>query len=146
MKEITATESYLELGVGDRGCQNEEPLHNCTTQHYIETFLDQCGCLPFYLRNEVISNLDFLIGSNSTFSRNLCVLPTNSNVFRQQKLVPQAACHLVLAWFSLVLSKLKEMLTLKIRCLQKLKLTKITQNGFNSLPNWKVRKSRLYSI
>ena len=53
LKEITATESYLELGVGDRGCQNEEPLHNCTTQHYIETFLDQCGCLPFYLRNEV---------------------------------------------------------------------------------------------
>ena len=67
LKEITATESYLELGVGDRGCQNEEPLHNCTTQHYIDTFLDQCECLPFYLRNEVISNLDFLIGSNSHF-------------------------------------------------------------------------------
>ena len=97
VKEITVTDSFLGMDMEDKGCQIEEPLHNCTTQHYIETFLDQCGCLPFYLRNEVISNLDFLIGSNSTFSRNLCVLPTNSNVFIQLKWIPLTACHLVLA-------------------------------------------------
>ena len=52
LKEIAATESYLGLEEGVRGCQNEEPLHNCTTRHSIDSLMDQCGCLPFYLRQE----------------------------------------------------------------------------------------------
>ena len=33
-----------------RKCQNEETLHNCTTSHYINSFIKQCNCLPFSLK------------------------------------------------------------------------------------------------
>ena len=46
MKDIKVTDSYLGLDMKHRGCQNEEPLDNCTTRHYIDTLLQQCGCLP----------------------------------------------------------------------------------------------------
>ena len=40
------TESYLGLDQSVRGCQNEESLHECTTKHYKQTALNQCGCVP----------------------------------------------------------------------------------------------------
>ena len=46
VKEIKVTESFLGLDMKDRGCQNEEPLENCTTRHYINDLLQQCNCLP----------------------------------------------------------------------------------------------------
>ena len=53
LKEITVTESYLGLDQDVRKCQNDEPLNNCTTRQYLDTFLGKCGCLPFNIRNEV---------------------------------------------------------------------------------------------
>ena len=50
LKEIRVTESYLGLDQEDRGCQNEEPLINCTTRKYNDTLLGECGCLPFNIR------------------------------------------------------------------------------------------------
>ena len=46
LKEITATDSYLSLDQDTKGCQNEEPMHKCTTRQFHETVLNQCGCLP----------------------------------------------------------------------------------------------------
>ena len=50
LKEIYVTDSYLGLDENVRGCQNVEPLHNCTTRLYLDTLLKDCGCLPFNIR------------------------------------------------------------------------------------------------
>ena len=49
-RQINVTESYLGLDANTKGCQNEEPLHNCTTRQYIDTIIGKCGCLPVNLR------------------------------------------------------------------------------------------------
>ena len=46
LKEIKVTDSFLGLDEDKKGCQNEEPFHNCTTRHYISSILKECGCLP----------------------------------------------------------------------------------------------------
>ena len=46
VKEIKATESYMGMDMKYRGCQDEEPLEDCTAKHYIDTLLHQCECLP----------------------------------------------------------------------------------------------------
>ena len=46
VKEITVTESFLEMDLDVRKCQNEEPMEECTTRHYINDLLQQCDCLP----------------------------------------------------------------------------------------------------
>ena len=43
-------DSFLELDEYIRGCQNEEPLDNCTTRQYIDSLMNQCGCLPYNIR------------------------------------------------------------------------------------------------
>ena len=50
LKEIKVTDSYLGLDEHVRGCQNEKSFHNCTTKHYIDSILKECGCLPFDVR------------------------------------------------------------------------------------------------
>ena len=51
LKEIIVTDSYLGLDENvSRGCQNVEPLNNCTTRLYMDTLLRDCGCLPFNIR------------------------------------------------------------------------------------------------
>ena len=50
LKEIRVTESYLGFDQEDRGCQNDEPMYNCTTRHYLETLLKECECLPLNIR------------------------------------------------------------------------------------------------
>ena len=50
LKEIIVTDSYLGLDENVRGCQNGEPLNNCTTRLYMDTLLRDCGCLPFNIR------------------------------------------------------------------------------------------------
>ena len=51
LKEITVTESYLGLHQAIRGCQNDEPIDNCTTRQYHNTILGKCGCLPINIRH-----------------------------------------------------------------------------------------------
>ena len=50
LKEIIVTDSYLGMDENVRGCQNVEPLKNCTTRLYMNTLLRDCGCLPFNIR------------------------------------------------------------------------------------------------
>ena len=50
LKEIRVTESFLGLDQDVRQCQHKEPLNNCTTRQYLDTFLGECGCLPLNIR------------------------------------------------------------------------------------------------
>ena len=50
LKEIDATDSYLDLSEEVKGCQNGESFVNCTTKKFIDSLLGQCGCLPFDIR------------------------------------------------------------------------------------------------
>ena len=50
LKEIEATDFYLGLDQDVKKCQNNEPLHNCTTRKYLEAVLAKCKCLPSNLR------------------------------------------------------------------------------------------------
>ena len=50
LKQIRVTESYLGLDQDVRGCQNDEPYDNCTTRHYLNTMLGECGCISFNTR------------------------------------------------------------------------------------------------
>ena len=61
LKEIEATDSYLGLNQNVIECQNVEPLFNCTTRHYINSIITECGCLPFTLAisEKVGSGLQF---------------------------------------------------------------------------------------
>ena len=51
LMEIKVSESYLGLDQAVRGCQNEEPMFNCTTRHYRDTIFNQCGCLTFSIKS-----------------------------------------------------------------------------------------------
>ena len=53
LKEVEVTDSYLGLDLDIRKCQNEEPFDNCTTRQYINTIIQECGCLPL---NMILSN------------------------------------------------------------------------------------------
>ena len=50
IKEIKVSQSYLRLDRDVRNCQNNEQFDNCTTTHYLDTILGECGCLPSYMR------------------------------------------------------------------------------------------------
>ena len=50
LKEIKVSDSYLGLDQDERGCQDEEPLYNCSTRHYMDALIDHCGCLPFNIK------------------------------------------------------------------------------------------------
>ena len=70
LKEIKSTESYLGLDEGVRECQNDEPQDNCTTRQYVDSLLQQCGCLPFNIKLSIEENL-FLFRINIDVSYSL---------------------------------------------------------------------------
>ena len=64
LKEVMVTDSYIGLDQAVRKCQNNEPFFNCTTKNYINSILDQCGCLPLNLNikfKEVVFQLTVAI-------------------------------------------------------------------------------------
>ena len=54
LKEIRVTDSYRGLDQDIKGCQDEEPILNCKTRHYIDSMLKQCGCLPFRMMKDKV--------------------------------------------------------------------------------------------
>ena len=46
LTEIKVTESYLGLDEDVRDCQSEEPLYDCSNRKYVDTLLEEGGCLP----------------------------------------------------------------------------------------------------
>ena len=46
LREVRVTDFFLGLDQKTRGCQDNEQLLNCSTKKYLESVLNQCGCLP----------------------------------------------------------------------------------------------------
>ena len=55
VKEVLATDSFLNMDIESRGCQNGEAFTTCATGNFIDSLISNCQCLPFHLRmsNEV---------------------------------------------------------------------------------------------
>ena len=49
LTKINVTESFLGLSQDSKQCK-EEPFYNCTTRHYIQAVIENCGCLPLTIR------------------------------------------------------------------------------------------------
>ena len=51
--KITGTEGYIDLAQpGRRGlCQNVKSFQDCLMEDYMERGLEDCKCVPLYLRN-----------------------------------------------------------------------------------------------
>ena len=47
LKEIKVTDSFLDMDQDVIACQDVQPLDNCTTKHYMDSLLDECGCIPW---------------------------------------------------------------------------------------------------
>ena len=58
LTEIKVTDSYLDLDDDVRDCQSKESLYDCRNRKYVDTILDQCGCLP----------LNMIVASNTVNS------------------------------------------------------------------------------
>ena len=52
LKETTTTHSFDGLDEKIRHCQNEESINDCTSRHYMDKLLRDCGCLPFQIRQD----------------------------------------------------------------------------------------------
>ena len=52
VKEISVTESCLEMGRNVTGCQNDEDYEDCTTRQYMHAFLKHCECVPFSMKTK----------------------------------------------------------------------------------------------
>ena len=50
LKEIEIKEDFLSLDPSVQGCQNDDEMYNCTTRHYIDSLLRNCGCIPLNIR------------------------------------------------------------------------------------------------
>ena len=63
VKEIIPTDDFLTLNRKIIRCQIEESSNECKTRQYINTMIDQCGCLPFSIGNinQVPKNLISLV-------------------------------------------------------------------------------------
>ena len=51
LKDISVTDSFLELGEDIINCQTVEPYDNCTSRHYIKNVMQECGCIPISLKS-----------------------------------------------------------------------------------------------
>ena len=62
LNKIEVTEAYLGLPQIVKECQDQEPFYNCTTNHYHDTIMKVCGCLPFNIRfSDKASNKYFVM-------------------------------------------------------------------------------------
>ena len=50
---MDVTDSFLGLPLEAKDCQNEEDLVDCTTRHYQDNVLDNCGCLPLSIGSAI---------------------------------------------------------------------------------------------
>ena len=50
VKEVEGTEEYLKMAERSGQCQNKETHQECGARHF-QQLVQQCGCVPFNLRN-----------------------------------------------------------------------------------------------
>ena len=51
VKEIDGTEAYLKLAKKKGECQDKESLIECHEREFITNGIDQCKCVPYWLRH-----------------------------------------------------------------------------------------------
>ena len=51
VKEMNVTEDFLQLEEDVKKCQNNESVVECAAREYLESGREECGCVPFPLRN-----------------------------------------------------------------------------------------------
>ena len=58
LKEISVTESFMELDINARECQKKDIYDDCKTWLHIKNLGQECGCIPLSLRlsDKVIKN------------------------------------------------------------------------------------------
>ena len=52
LKETKTTHFFDSLDEKSRHCQNVESIIDCTTRHYMDELIRECGCLPFQIRQD----------------------------------------------------------------------------------------------
>lgn len=52
LTEIKAADSFLEIDQDVRDCQNVETFYGCTSRHYMDNIIRDCGCLPINLKSK----------------------------------------------------------------------------------------------
>ena len=57
LRETRVTDSFLDFDLEARGCQNEEPVQNCTTRQHVDTIVENCKCLPLNINNNSKVNI-----------------------------------------------------------------------------------------
>ena len=48
---VSVTDSFINLDLKTRNCQEDEPYKDCTTRKLTKLIFKKCGCLPFALIN-----------------------------------------------------------------------------------------------
>ena len=101
---IEVTGSYLGLDQDVRGCQDNEPIQNCTSRCYKEALLKACGCLPFNIRlsdkvvfTQIISTFNNIY--LFSWNRSPFVPQRNANVWTKLILILVNVCLLALDLF-----------------------------------------------
>ena len=51
VKELKATESFLKLDEGKKGCQNRETLEKCSSTNGLHDMIAKCGCMHYKMAN-----------------------------------------------------------------------------------------------
>ena len=131
LKQIKITDSYLGLDQNVRGCQNDISFTDCTTKQYIDTLLDQCGCLPLNIRlnDKVVCKRRYFIWLAFIFRNHFALHPTKP-VSRKLNLNHSTACPSVPDSYSQVFQNMNS-LTLRVQFQKKLLLTTNTKENFN---------------
>ena len=57
VKQIDATEAFLNLDEMIRGCQNEITLKDCQVKKYFKDGIDKCQCIPYSFKNYSIQEV-----------------------------------------------------------------------------------------
>ena len=57
VKQIDATEAFLNLDEKIRGCQNEITLEDCWVKKYFKDGIDKCQCIPYSFKNYSIQEV-----------------------------------------------------------------------------------------
>ena len=47
VKEVKVTDDFLTLARETIGCQNDESIHDCNTEEYMDSLKKQCTCFPY---------------------------------------------------------------------------------------------------
>ena len=51
VKEMKATENFLNLDDGKKNCQKKETLEKCSSKNGLQNMINKCGCIHYKLAN-----------------------------------------------------------------------------------------------